>query len=201
MYVYLTRNKYHMQKSLPELKQLIIEAETRKDQLVLEKLPVERDALEPVMSEATIDYHFGKLAKGYVDRYNKGEGDPDFNKAGAFLHNIFFPQLKVPSGGNKPYDTSEEFINKHFNNFDALKAEFEEVAMKIQGSGWVYLARNGKIKTITNHQIRQDIVLLIDWWEHAWSLDYRSKKQEYLKNIWRIIDWSVINDRISTKTS
>jgi len=200
MYVYLTRNKYHMQKSLPELKQLIIEAETRKDQLVLEKLPVERDALEPVMSEATIDYHFGKLAKGYVDRYNKGEGDPDFNKAGAFLHNIFFPQLKVPSGGNKPYDTSEEFINKHFNNFDALKAEFEEVAMKIQGSGWVYLARNGKIKTITNHQIRQDIVLLIDWWEHSFALDYQSDKQKYLKNIWRIIDWSVINDRLNMRT-
>jgi len=201
MYVYLSRNKYHMQKSLPELKQLIIEAETRKEHLVLEKLPFERDALEPVMSQDTIDYHYGKLAKGYVDRYNKGEGDPDFNKAGAFLHNIFFPQLKAPSGSNKPHDASEEFINKHFNNFDALKAEVEEVAMKIQGSGWVYLARNGKIKTIANHQIRQDIVLLIDWWEHAFALDYQADKQKYLKNIWRIIDWSVINDRISTKTS
>lgn len=200
MYVYLTRNKYHMQKSLPELKQLIIEAETRKEHLVLEKLPYGRTDLEPVMSEATLDYHYGKLAKGYVDRYNKGEGDPAFNEAGAFLHNIFFPQLKAPSNG-KPFDASAEFINKHFSNFDALKSEVEEVSMKIQGSGWVYLARNGKIKTIVNHQIRQDIVLLIDWWEHSWSLDYQADKQKYLKNIWRIIDWSVINDRISTKTS
>ena len=200
MYVYLTRNKYHMQKSLPELKQLIIEAETRKEHLVLEKLPYSRTDLEPVMSEATLDYHYGKLAKGYVDRYNKGEGDTAFNEAGAFLHNIFFPQLKAPSNG-KPFDASAEFINKHFSNFDALKSEVEEVSMKIQGSGWVYLARNGKIKTIVNHQIRQDIVLLIDWWEHAWSLDYQADKQKYLKNIWRIIDWSVINDRISTKTS
>ena len=191
MYVYL---------SLPELKQLIIEAETRKEHLVLEKLPYGRTDLEPVMSEATLDYHYGKLAKGYVDRYNKGEGDPAFNEAGAFLHNIFFPQLKAPSNG-KPFDASAEFINKHFSNFDALKSEVEEVSMKIQGSGWVYLARNGKIKTIVNHQIRQDIVLLIDWWEHAWSLDYQADKQKYLKNIWRIIDWSVINDRISTKTS
>ena len=189
-----------MQKSLPELKQLIIEAETRKEHLVLEKLPYSRTDLEPVMSEATLDYHYGKLAKGYVDRYNKGEGDTAFNEAGAFLHNIFFPQLKAPSNG-KPFDDSAEFINKYFNNFDALKAEVEEVAMKIQGSGWVYLARNGKIKTIVNHQIRQDIVLLIDWWEHSWSLDYQADKQKYLKNIWRIIDWSVINDRISTKTS
>lgn len=189
-----------MQKSLPELKQLIIEAETRKEHLVLEKLPYSRTDLGPVMSEATLDYHYGKLAKGYVDRYNKGEGDPAFNEAGAFLHNIFFPQLKAPSNG-KPFDAGAEFINKHFNNFDALKAEVEEVAMKIQGSGWVYLARNGKIKTIVNHQIRQDIVLLIDWWEHSWSLDYQADKQKYLKNIWRIIDWSVINDRINTKTS
>ena len=189
-----------MQKSLPELKQLIIEAETRKEHLVLEKLPYGRTDLEPVMSEATLDYHYGKLAKGYVDRYNKGEGDPAFNEAGAFLHNIFFPQLKAPSNG-KPFDASAEFINKHFSNFDALKSEVEEVSMKIQGSGWVYLARNGKIKTIVNHQIRQDIVLLIDWWEHSWSLDYQADKQKYLKNIWRIIDWSVINDRINTKTS
>jgi len=201
MYVYLTLDKYHMQKSLPELTQLIIEAETRKEHLVLEKLPYDRTDLEPVMSKATIDYHFGELAKGYVDRFNKGEGDPAFNKAGAFLHNIYFPQLKPPAGANKPYDASLEFINQHFTSYDNLKAEFEEVAMKIQGSGWVYLARNGKIKTITNHQIRQDIVLLIDWWEHAWSLDYQADKQKYLKNIWRIIDWSVINDRISTKTS
>lgn len=196
MYVYLTRNKYHMQKSLPELKQLIIEAETRKEHLVLEKLPYGRTDLEPVMSEATLDYHYGKLAKGYVDRYNKGEGDPAFNEAGAFLHNIFFPQLKAPSNG-KPFDASAEFINKHFSNFDALKSEVEEVSMKIQGSGWVYLARNGKIKTIVNHQIRQDIVLLIDWWEHSWSLDYQADKQKYLKNIWRIINWSVINDRLN----
>ena len=118
-----------MQKSLPELKQLIIEAETRKEHLVLEKLPYGRTDLEPVMSEATLDYHYGKLAKGYVDRYNKGEGDPAFNEAGAFLHNIFFPQLKAPSNG-KPFDASAEFINKHFSNFDALKSEVEEVSMK-----------------------------------------------------------------------
>ena len=69
--------------------------------------------------------------------------------------------------------------------------------MTIQGSGWVYLARNGKIKTITNHAIRQDIILLIDWWEHAWALDYQANKRKYLKNIWRIINWSVINDRLN----
>jgi Fe-Mn family superoxide dismutase len=190
-----------MQKTLTELKQIIIEAETKKEKLVLESLPYDRGDLQPVMSEDTIDYHYGKLAKGYVDRYNKGEGDPDFNLAGAFLHNIFFPQLKKPVGSNKPFDASAEFIDKHFKGgFDELKSTFETVAMKIQGSGWVYLARNGQVKTITNHQVRQDIILLIDWWEHSFALDYRADKQKYLKNIWRIIDWSVINDRLSIRT-
>jgi len=71
--------------------------------------------------------------------------------------------------------------------------------MSIQGSGWVYLSYSGKLKTIKNHQIKNDILLLIDWWEHAWALDYQADKVKYLKNIWRIINWSVINNRLSTQ--
>jgi Fe-Mn family superoxide dismutase len=71
--------------------------------------------------------------------------------------------------------------------------------MGIQGSGWVYLSKNGQIKTITNHAIKHDIILLIDWWEHSWALDYQADKQKYLNNIWRIINWSVINDRLTLK--
>ena len=68
--------------------------------------------------------------------------------------------------------------------------------MSIQGSGWVYLSKSGKIKTIKNHEIKKDIVLLIDWWEHAWALDYQSDKKSYLNNIWSIINWDAINDKI-----
>ena len=85
------------------------------------------------------------------------------------------------------------FIEKHFDTFDRFKEEFEKTAMKIQGSGWAYLARDGKIKTIVNHEIRNDIVLLIDWWEHAWALDYQADKKRYLTNIWKIINWRIIN--------
>jgi hypothetical protein len=82
-----------MEKSLSDLKRLVIEADTKKDKLVLEPLPYARTDLAPVMSENTIDYHYGKLAKGYVDRYNRGEGDDNFNHAGAFLHNIFYDEM------------------------------------------------------------------------------------------------------------
>ena len=150
------------------------------------------------MSEATLDYHYSTLAKAYVDRFNASEGDLKFNKAGAFLHNLFFTQLHAPSGSNKPFGASAEFIEKHFSGgFLKLQEEFLEIAMTVQGSGWVYLARNGHIKTITNHDIRQDIILLIDWWEHAWALDYQADKKKYLKNIWRIINWTVINNRLN----
>ena len=187
-----------MQKSLSELKDLIVLAETKKDKLVQDSLPYSRIDLAPIISEATLDYHYGSLAKKYVERYNKGEGDADFNYAGAILHNIYFAQFKQASGANKPVGAIDEFINKHYSGgFIELKDLFEKAAMGIQGSGWVYLARNGQIKTIKNHQVKNDIVLLIDWWEHAWALDYQADKAKYLKNIWRIINWAVINDRIN----
>jgi Fe-Mn family superoxide dismutase len=68
--------------------------------------------------------------------------------------------------------------------------------MTIQGSGWIYMSRSGEIKIIKNHQIKKDIALLIDWWEHAWALDYQSDKKSYLENIWRIINWDIVNTRL-----
>ncbi len=167
--------------------------EGKRDKLIQLRLPYSRTDLEPAVSEATIDYHFGTLYKAYVDRYNKGEGDSDFNEAGAFLHNILFAQYKSPTSSNKPEGAILELIEDKFKSFETFKEEFAKVAMAIQGSGWVYLAKNGEIKTIVNHQIKNDIVLLIDWWEHAWALDYQADKQKYLENQWKIIDWEKIN--------
>ena len=73
--------------------------------------------------------------------------------------------------------------------------------MSIQGSGWVYVNSKGDIKTIKNHAIKKDIILLIDWWEHAWALDYQKDKKKYLKNIWKIIDWDHVNSLLINKKS
>jgi len=159
-------------------------------------LDYDRKELDPALSEDTLDYHFGKLYKAYVDRFNKGEGDPDFNEAGAFLHSIYFSQFQEYSTGNKPSGIALEFIEKHHKSWDKFKESFEEIAMKIQGSGWAYLAKDGKIKTIINHEIKNDIILLIDWWEHAWALDYQADKKKYLTNQWKIINWEIINIRL-----
>jgi Fe-Mn family superoxide dismutase len=164
--------------------------------LVHTKLPYARDDLEPSMSEDTIDYHYGELYGGYVKRFNKGEGDADFNEAGAFLHNIWFTQFQKPTGSNNPDGSAGEFITKHFKTFDKFKEAFAKEAMGIQGSGWAYLARNGTIKTIKNHEVRMDIVLLVDWWEHAWALDYQADKKRYLTNQWTIINWNIVGSRV-----
>ena len=149
----------------------------------------------PVMSKETLDLHYDKLAKNYAKRYNNKEGDKDFNYAGAFLHNVWFPQFREVRNNNKPNGPMLSFINKHFGSYDSFKNEFEIEAMKIQGSGWVYLAYDGKIKTIKNHEVRDDILLLVDWWEHAFILDYGSDKKKYLKELWKIINWNVVNTR------
>lgn len=178
-----------------DIRHLITIVESAKE-LELEKLPYGRGSLSPVMSRATIDYHYGELAKSYVTRFNKKEGDRTFNEAGAFLHNIFFPMLRPPRGNNKPHGASLTLIEKKFGSFDEFKEKFKKEAMKIQGSGWIYLSRSGEIKTIKNHQIKNDIALLIDWWEHAWAKDYGANKAKYLDNIWKIINWDKVNIRI-----
>ena len=90
------------------------------------KLPYDKQDLVPVMSKDTLDYHYGKLYKGYVDKANKGEGG-DFQIAGAFLHSLYFPHFKKPSGSNKPTGVCAELIK----DFDKFKDDFTKTAMGI----------------------------------------------------------------------
>lgn len=173
----------------------IVEGKTPKT-LERVKLSYQLDDLDPCISERTMNYHFGKLYRAYVDRFNAGEGDLDFNEAGAFLHFKYFSQFTTPKSSNEPTGNVLNLILEKHKSFDEFKKQFLKTAMGIQGSGWVYLARDGEIKTIKNHEIKNDIVLIIDWWEHAFAIDYESNKEKYLTNQWRIIDWSVIEQRI-----
>lgn len=169
--------------------------ESKRAKLELIKLPYLPTDLEPVISKKTIDYHYSELANGYVKRYNKNEGDDTFNKAGAFLHNIYFQQFRKPAEENLPNGPVLNLIKRKYGYWRDFKELFKTEAMKIQGSGWIYLTYGGDIKTISNHEIRDDILLLVDWWEHSWSLDYQADKKSYLENTWKIINWVKINTR------
>ena len=174
----------------------LVEATTRPAKLETTPLPYTEKALDPVMSPATIEYHYEHLAKGYAKRYNAGEGNPDFNRAGSFLHNKFFPQLREPKGANRPKGAVLELIETNFKTYEDFKDEFKKVAMAIQGSGWCYLSTSGQIKTIANHAVRTDICILLDMWEHAWSLQYQWDKEAYIDSFWKIVNWDVCNERL-----
>ena len=174
----------------------LVEASTRPAKLETTPLPYSEKALEPIMSKETINYHFEHLAKGYAKKYNAGEGNPDFNRAGSFLHNKFFPQLQAPKGANRPRGAVLALIEDNFKTYDDFKIAVKEIAMKIQGSGWVYLSINVTIKTIPNHAVRTDICVLVDWWEHVWALDYQWDKERYLDTMWKIINLDVCHERL-----
>jgi Fe-Mn family superoxide dismutase len=163
-----------------------------------EKLKFGKNELAPVMSEDTIKYHYDGLASKYSERYNAGEGDADFNYGGAVLHNIFFANLIPPQAANKPEGISKSVIDEKYESFDEFKKAFEKEFMASQGSNWIYMDTEGKLHTIHNHEYKKGmkIALLVDAWEHAWALDYQQDKAKYLENIWRIINWEVVNIRL-----
>jgi len=172
--------------------------ETKKEEVKLNPLPYKMDALAPILSKENVEYHYSVLSRGYVDRYNKKEGDPAFNLGGAKLHNLWWEQLKPIGGTNSPAGPIQELIAKHYNNSLGLVDAMIEEAMTIQGSGWVYLTKSGIVKTTANQTFKTDILLHIDMWEHSF-MDYmpsKDAKKKYIRSIMKIIDWDVINKRL-----
>jgi superoxide dismutase len=117
------------------------------------------------------------------------------------LHNIFWAQLQAPRGSNLPQGAIKELIEeKYKSSADFLDAVIIK-SMSIQGSGWIYLSKAGEIKTTPNQSYKTDILMPIDMWEHSF-MDYmpaKDAKKKYITAVMRIINWSVINDRLNTK--
>ena len=165
------------------------------NKLVLEALPYGITDLEPVMHRDVVKYHYSILSAGYVDRYNNSEGDPEFNRAGALLHNLWWAQLSKPKVNNLPTGSSKELIDRVHGDFDTFRDKFIDESLKLQGSGWCYLAKDGSISTLKNQSWKSTVIMPIDLWEHA--SNPLTLRKDYMKTIWRIINWSVINDRLN----
>lgn len=159
------------------------------------KLPVPEKELAPVFSKETIDLHYGTLYSNYVKKSLAGEGE--FQTAGAKLHTLYFEQLQAPKTSNTPTGAIQILIDEKFGSYENFKDSFAEAALDIHGSGWAYLDKKGVIKTIPNHKIISDVAVIVDMWEHAYILDYGSDKKKYLKDIWKIINWQIVNARIN----
>jgi len=185
-------------------------------------LPYAPNALEPVISRQTIDYHYGKHLQTYVDNLNKlvvgteFEAMPleeivcksqggIFNNAGQILnHNLYFMQFSpVAVDNHTPKGALLDAIIRDFGSLDAFKKEFEQKGTTLFGSGWVWLSadKDGKLvitqETNASNPITKGLkpLLTMDVWEHAYYLDYQNRRAAHLQSLWQIVNWDEIARR------
>lgn len=188
-------------------------------------LPYAPNALEPIISQETIEFHYGKHLQTYVDNLNKLIAGTEyesmpleeivckaqggiFNNAGQILnHHLYFTQFTpVNELSNERMSDLEimKAIERDFGSFDAFKAEFEQKGVTLFGSGWVWLSadKDGRLvitqETNANNPITKGLkpLLTMDVWEHAYYIDYRNRRAAHLHALWQIINWEVINQRL-----
>jgi Fe-Mn family superoxide dismutase len=185
-------------------------------------LPYALEALEPVISKQTLEFHHGKHLAGYVNNLNGLlDGNPlaessledivckatggILNNAGQILnHNLYFGQFCAPKADNKPVGKLAEVIARDFGSFEAFKDEFQKKGATLFGSGWVWLSadKDGKLiitqETNAANPIQKGLkpLLTFDVWEHAYYLDYQNRRPDHLSALWQIIDWNVIENRL-----
>ena len=186
-------------------------------------LPYAENALEPVISEQTIAFHYGKHLQNYVNTLNtliagtEFEGKhveeivtsaPDgaiFNNAGQTLnHALYFQQFKAPVKGNEPTGKMAEALTRDFGSVENFKKEFAQAAATLFGSGWAWLSQDKDGKLIITKEanagnpLRHGLtpVLGLDVWEHAYYLDYQNRRVDHIAAVWDIIDWTVVEGRL-----
>ena len=185
----------------------------------LPELPYDLDALEPLISRETLDYHYNKHHAGYVNKLNGLINDSDyeelsleeiiheskqgsniFNNAAQIWNHTFYWHSMMPDVQTKPGKKLIEKIDRDFGSLDNLKEKFLNAAKGQFGSGWAWLVRNRDgslgLETTGNADtvIRQNKqpLLVCDVWEHAYYIDYRNNRPEYLEQFWKLINWEFV---------
>lgn len=187
----------------------------------LPELPYSKDALAPHISAETLEYHYGKHHAGYVKKLNNAiEGTPmaeksledivksseggTFNNAAQVWNHTFYWHSLSPDGGGEPSGAIAEAINKQFGSFNDFKDKFTEAATTLFGSGWVWLIKNDdgslEISKMSNAGTPlaegKTAVLTCDVWEHAFYIDYRNAKPDYMKAFWNLVNWDFANKNL-----
>ena len=185
-------------------------------------LPYATNALEPVISQQTIEFHYGKHLQAYVNNLNslvpgtEFEGKsveeivktaPDgavFNNAGQVLnHELYFTQFAPKPAHSEPVGKLAEAIVKDFGSFDNFKKEFTAASVGLFGSGWAWLSvdKSGKL-VITkeangSNPVRAGLKPLLgfDVLEHSYYLDYQNRRADHINALWSIVDWDVVGSR------
>lgn len=184
------------------------------------QLPYANDALEPAISARTIEFHYGKHEKAYIDNLNrliKGTEYEDaelediiahadgalFNNASQAWNHIFYFFTFAPDARTEPDGELRKAIDRDFGSFEKFKEAFVDAGVGLFGSGWVWLSRDESGKLFitqgknAENPIRDGLtpLLTFDVWEHAYYLDYQNRRADALRQLWDIVDWDVVEGR------
>jgi superoxide dismutase, Fe-Mn family len=190
-------------------------------QFTLPELPFAKDALVPYISAETIEYHYGKHHKAYVDKLNKLIVDteyvgktleeiiktakgPIFNNAAQVWNHTFYWNCLKHKGSGEPKGQLAAAIEKQFGSFAQFKEQFTKAASELFGSGWTWLVKNekGALEIVTTGNAgnpltaKQKPLLTCDVWEHAYYIDYRNARPKYLEAFWNIINWDFVGKNL-----
>lgn len=184
----------------------------------LPELPYAKDALEPYISAETLEYHYGKHHKTYVDTLNgmlpgsefedatlediirKAPAGKLFNQAAQVWNHTFYWNCMSPDGGKEPGGDLGKAIKSAYGSFDDFKKKFQEMAAGNFGSGWTWLVANddGSVEIVNTDDARnpmqQDLkpILTCDVWEHAYYIDYRNARPKYVEAFFNLINWDFV---------
>lgn len=192
----------------------------------LPQLNYSLDSLEPFISKKTMEFHYLKHHKNYVDKLNslientefenknldyivKNSKGSIFNNAAQVWNHSFFWECMSKNPSKQICQKFEKAVNKRFGTMERLKEEFIEKSLNLFGSGWTWLVKNDKneleILTLPNAEnpiCQEKIPLLVcDLWEHAYYLDKQNKRIDYLKDFCSLIDWQKVANRYKNNNS
>jgi Fe-Mn family superoxide dismutase len=199
-------------------------------QVKLPRLGYKADALEPYISEKTIEFHYGKHHQGYVDKTNKiiagspyadlpleeivkstrgkSENLALFNNAAQVYNHTFYWNSMKPAGGGAPGGRIAQEIERNFGGYPKFSEAFSTASVTLFGSGWVWLVQDGDaLKIIQTANADTPIadglnpLLTIDVWEHAYYLDYQNQRGAYVKSfLEHLVNWDFAESNLNQKT-
>jgi superoxide dismutase, Fe-Mn family len=183
----------------------------------LPDLPYALDALAPHISKETLEFHYGKHHQTYVTNLNnlikgtefenmsledivkKSSGGMFNNAAQVWNHTFYWYGLK-PNGGGQPIGALADAINKKFGSFDEFKKQFTQTCITTFGSGWGWLVKNtdGSVELLSTSNAQSPMtsgktaLLTCDVWEHAYYVDYRNRRPDYVAAFWNLVNWDFV---------
>ncbi|MBI6547831.1 superoxide dismutase [Fe] [Xenorhabdus lircayensis] len=188
----------------------------------LPALPYAKDALEPHISAETLEYHYGKHHNAYVVNLNNLVKDTKFagksleeiiktseggifNNAAQVWNHTFYWHSLSPNGGGEPTGKVADVINSTFGSFAEFKQQFTDAALKNFGSGWTWLVKktDGSLAIVNTSNAATPLtgedkpVLTVDVWEHAYYIDYRNARPQYLEHFWALVNWKFVEENLA----